>query len=124
MKKFKINGVEFCDFGTNNYSDGMHLVTAYPIENMSQFVTEVLQGAYPGIYLNPSADCSRNTEFFGVFGTKEQYEVLYKRQRDAQIASRVIFALGGPEAMLTTGDDRFHQVEAQVTESYKDWWLR
>jgi hypothetical protein len=124
MKKFKINGVEFCDFGTNNYSDGMHLVTAYPIENMSQFITEVLQGAYPGIYLNPSADCSGGTEFFGVYGTEEQYKTLYKRQRDAQIASRVIFALGGPEAMLTTGDDRFHQVKAQVTESYKDWWLR
>jgi len=124
MKTFKINGVIFNDFGANNYSDGMHLITAYPIEDMSQFVQDVLKGEYPGVFLNPSADCSHNTEFFGVFGTKEQYEVLYKRQRDAQIASRVIFALGGPEAMLTTGDDRFHQVKAQVTESYKDWWLR
>jgi len=124
MKKFKINGVEFCDFGTNNYSDGMHLVTAYPIEDMSQFVTEVLQGAYPGIYLNPSANCSGSTEFFGVYGTEEQYKVLYKHQRDAQIAVRTIDALGGPQRMLTAGGDRFYQVKAEVTESYKDWWLR
>lgn len=124
MKKFKINGVEFTDFGTNNYSDGMHCITAYPIEDMKQFCIDVLAGKYPGVFLNPSANCSGSTEFFGVYGTEEQYKTLYKRQRDAQIASRVIFALGGPEAMLTTGDDRFHQVKAQVTESYKDWWLR
>lgn len=123
MKTFKINGVVFNDFGANNYSNGMHLITAYPIDNMAQFVKDVLAGKYPGVFLNPSANCSHSTEFFGVWGTKEQYQELYKCQRDAQIAVRVIDALGGPHGMLTAGDARFHQVQTQVTESYKDWWL-
>ena len=31
METITINGVEFNDFGTNNYSEGMRLVTVYPM---------------------------------------------------------------------------------------------
>lgn len=67
MNTITINDVTFNDFGANNYSNGMHLVSAYPMpDNM---IKDVLAGKYPGIYLNPSAPC--NNEFFGVFGTPE-----------------------------------------------------
>ena len=84
MKKITINGVIFNDFGTNNYSDGMCLITT---EDHSVTVERVLKGDFPGVYLNPSAPCTKE-EFFGVYGTKEQYEKFYKNQREAQISKR------------------------------------
>lgn len=118
MKTLKINGVVFNDFGTNNYSNGMHLITAYPIDNMAQFVKDVLAGKYPGVFLNPSANCSHSTEFFGVWGTEEQYTVFAKQQRESQIASRIINYYGG-----VFFDDDFEKVKAEVEAAYKDWWL-
>ena len=127
MKKFKINGVVFCDFGTNNYSDGMHCITAYPIEDMEQFVKDILAGEYPGVYLNPSADCTGSSEFFGVWGTPEQYEVFVNHQRDSQISSRVINRYGDIQEFIwrTRQDPEEHQrITAEETANYKDWWLR
>lgn len=120
MKKFIINGVEFCDFGKNNYSDGMHCVTAYPVK--SEFYQEVLDGKYPGIFLNPSADCLGSIEFFGVWGTPEQYKEFYKHQRDSCIAKAVIEACGGPESMIKMDSKEFTIIKDACTARYHDWW--
>jgi len=120
MEKFTINGVEFCDFGENNYSCGMHLVSAYPVG--SEFFQDVLDGKYPGIFLNPSVDCSGNIEFFGVWGTPEQYKEFYKKQRDACIASAVIKACGGPDRMRDMDLKEFHIIKDACTARYCDWW--
>lgn len=120
MEKFTINGVEFCDFGENNYSCGMHLVSAYPVG--SEFFQDVLDGKYPGIFLNPSADCRGNIEFFGVWGTPEQYEEFYKKQRDACIASAVIKACGGPDSMRDMDLEEFRIIKDACTARYQDWW--
>lgn len=111
---FIINSVRFTDLGANNYSNGMHLVSAYPMpENMIQ---DVLAGKYPGIYLNPSAPCS--SEFYGVFGTPEQYEQFYKEQRKAQISKRIFDVIGfdGFKQNL------FNAAEKEAETNYKDWW--
>lgn len=111
MKKFILNGVEFCDFGPNNYSHGMHLVTAYPMpENI---ITDVLDGKYHGIYLNPSAPCT--DEFFGVFGTEEQYDAFREDQRKCQISCKMMPYLKVPL-------DEFHRLRAKFEREYKDWW--
>ena len=123
----KINGVVFNDFGPNNYSDGMHCITAYPIENMDQFVKDVLAGEYPGVFLNPSANCKSSSEFFGVWGTPEQYEVFVKHQRDSQIASRVIAHYGGDihefARRANYDPEEYELISKEETANYKDWWL-
>ena len=126
MKKFKINGVEFCDFGANNYSDGMHCITAYPIVNMAQFVQDVLSGEYPGVFLNPSVNCTGSSEFFGVWGTPEQYKVFVQHQRESQIACRVIARYGGHGELVRRANwdpEEYQQISAEESANYKDWWL-
>lgn len=114
MKIITINGVKFNDFGTNNYSEGMRLITVYPMpDNM---IEDVLNGKYPNVYLNPSAPC--DTEFFGVYGTSEQYEVFYSRQRKACIASRIL-----EEIDWDFNDPNYEEVKARVENDYIDWWL-
>lgn len=116
-RKMFINGIEFYNYGSNNYSDGMELVTAYPChEGMIQ---EVLDGKYPGVYLNPSAPC--HEEFFGVFGTERQYRELYKHQVDCQISKKMINEFGyedWPDPEITRA------FEKKLREEYKDWWKK
>lgn len=113
MDKFSINGVTFTDFGTNNYSDGMHLVSVYPMPD--NIVQDVLTGKYPGIYLNPSAPC--DNEFFGVFGTSEQYKKFYSHQRKAQIASQILEKIN-----FDFDDPHYHEIKVKIETNYKDWW--
>ena len=118
MKKIVINGVEFYDFGTNNYSNGMRLITCYPMpENMVQ---DVLAGKYEGVYLNPSARCGE--EFYGVLGTPEQYKEFKERQEDAQISGRIMSAAGGFDAFMHLPDNEYRKIEREVRSAYKNWW--
>ena len=113
MNTITINGVTFNDFGTNKYSDGMKLISVYPMPN--NIIQDVLEGKYPGIYLNPSAPCT--SEFFGVFGTEEQYAKFYSRQRKAQIASKLIEMLG-----WDLDHPQYKEIKEEITANYKDWW--
>jgi len=118
MKKIVINGVEFYDFGTNNYSNGMRLITCYPMpENMVQ---DVLAGKYEGVYLNPSARCGE--EFYGVLGTPEQYKEFRERQEDSQISSRIIEKAGGFYAFQHLPVEDYRRIEQEVRSAYKNWW--
>ena len=120
MEKTVINGVEFCNFGDNNYSDGMELITCYPMpENIVQ---DVLDGKYPGVYLNPSAPCGE--EFYGVLGTEEQYKEFYRHQRGSQVAKASINKLGGTKALYdkTIPVEKWEAAEAEAEKEYKDWW--
>ena len=119
MKKFTINGVEFNNFGPNNYSDGMELVT---VNNPSKdFVQRVLKGEFHGIYLNPSAP-SNDEEFFGVFGTKKQYSEFYKRQREAQIIELLIKKFGSWAQIAELDNEEFRRAKKEIESTYKDWW--
>lgn len=118
MKKIMINGVEFCDFGANNYTNGMHMITCYPMpENMIQ---DVLDGKYENVYLNPSACCGE--EFYGVLGTPEQYEQFRKRQEESQIAARSIEAAGGFYAFQNLPREEYLKIKQEVSSAYKNWW--
>ena len=113
MEKIKINGVKFNDFGENTYSDGMRCISLYPMpEGM---VEDVLAGKYPGVYLNPSAPCTK--EFFGVYGTSEQYEQLYSHQKECCIAARVMKLIN-----WDFSNPRYEEIAHQVKIEYKDWW--
>mgnify|MGYP003412077003 FL=1 len=113
MKTIEINGMEFTDFGANNYSCGMHLVSA-AMEN--DLIWKVLHRHYPGIYLNPSAPCDGDT-FYGVFGTEEQYAEFYKVQREAQIAKITFERLH-----VNYSDLDFYKAKQNATKCYFDWW--
>ena len=114
MEKITINGVEFNDFGTNNYSEGMRLITVYPMpENI---VEDVLNGKYHNVYLNPSAPCEN--EFFGVYGTPEQYEKFYSRQCKACKAEMVL-----EEIDWDFNNPKYYEIKDKVEREYKDWWL-
>lgn len=115
-----INGVNFHDFGTNNYSCGMSLVTS---TDSSITVEKVLKGEYPGIYLNPSAPCyvfgGEMAEFFGVYGTEEQYAEFYQKQREALISKKLIEGnfLNAPLPI-------YREAKERISNEYKDWWLK
>lgn len=113
MKTIIINNTEFVDFGANNYSYGMHLVSATMEKDL---IWKVLHGHYPGIYLNPSAPCDSNV-FYGVFGTEEQYVEFYKAQKDAQIAKMLFNKLHVNCSSLD-----FDKAKQNATACYFDWW--
>lgn len=118
MTTITINGVTFNDFGANNYSNGMHLISCYPMpENMVQ---DVLAGKFEGVYLNPSARCQY--EFYGLLGSAEQYEEVKKRQEEAQIASQVMSMAGGFAAMQKLPIEDWKRIEQEVRSAYKNWW--
>lgn len=118
MKKFVLNGVEFTNFGSNNYSNGMELITCYPMpENMVQ---RVLNGEFHGVYLNPSAPCG--AEFYGVFGTRDQYKELYERQKGAQIYKAIIDMLGGFDKLNKVSESEYQSAKEKAQREYKDWW--
>lgn len=114
MKKVIINGIEFINFGSNNYSEGMECVACdYPPKDL---VKQVRDRKIYGLWLNPSAPCS-DSEFFGVFGTEEQYKKFYERQRGAQIAKRLVDKFG-----LDNCPDNYKEERAKIEREYKDWW--
>lgn len=119
MKTITINGLTFNDFGVNEMSCGMHLITMTnpPVD----LVQQVINQAFAGVFLNPSAPCC-SSEFFGVWGTPEQYKDLYRKQKTAQIANRLISEFGWDpihdEDTLKLHDLR----KKKLITSYKDWW--
>lgn len=127
MEKFTYNGVEFCNFGSNNYSNGMECITCYPMPK--NFIRRVLNGEFHGIWLNPSANCSDETEFYGVFGTAEQYYgnnedgFLYK-QREAQIANKYFKLLGGYQLSRLASKEEQEIADSKARAEYVDWWSR
>ena len=112
MKKTIINGVEFSNFGENNYSCGMELITT----TASIIPQQVLNGEFPGVYLNPSAPWT-SEECFCVLGTPEQYKEFYQTQKDAQISKRLI-EQGGLGVSITV----YRELRNQIEEDYKNWW--
>lgn len=116
MEKIIINGVEFCNFGENNYTNGMKLITCYPAP--ANIVQDVLAGKYPNVWLNPSAKC--DSEFYGLLGSKEQYEKVYKEQRQAQIARKLLDRFGWDLANIDL--DLYNACEKEIITNYKDWW--
>ena len=124
MKKFTINGIEFNNFGPNNYSKGMELITTTRSQMnipMASLIERVLQGKFHGVYLNPSAPCNIE-EFFGVFGTEEQYEKFYREQKDCQVAQILIEKLGGMESLMAAPMDVYSKAREEAYNEYKDWW--
>lgn len=111
MNTITINGIEFNDLGTNNYSNGMRLVSIYPMpENI---VADVLAGKYPDLYLNPSSPC--DSEFYGVYGTPEQYKEFYNDQRKSQICNQII-------RTIDFDDPYYSEKVAEIESNYRDWW--
>ena len=118
MEKININGYEFCNFGENNYSHGMELITSTdrPTEILEK--VKLQEPGFENIWFNPSAPCN-DFEFFGVLGTEEQYKEFYEEQKASQISKKMIEAFGWnnwPDKEIT---DRY---EMKLLTNYKDWW--
>ena len=116
MEKFNIGGYEFCNFGSNNYSNGMELITSTdrPLEIIEKVKLQELEN----IWFNPSAPSS-DFEFFGFLGTKEQYEKTYKEQVNSQIAKEMCAKFGWSNWPSPEITDAY---EKNIRENYKDWW--
>lgn len=113
MQTIEVNGIKFNDFGTNNYSCGMRLISLYPMpEGM---VKDVLRGKYPNVYLNPSAPC--NEEFFGVYGEPKDYIAFYNLQKNSQISSELLRRIN-----WDFNHPQYREILSEIKENYKDWW--
>lgn len=136
MTTTTLKGIEFNNFGDNNYSEGMELVTVtnppkdlvQRVLNKEIFGTWVAPKKHEGhncvqktikyVFLNPSAPCC-DDEFFGLLGTIEQYQKVYKQQVDSQIAKHMVDKFGcrnWPEREITDA------YEEALRKGYKDWW--
>ena len=118
MEKINIAGYEFNNFGSNNYSNEMELITS--TDRPSEIVEKVKRKApgFENIWLNPSAPCS-TSEFFGFLGTEEQYKQVYRNQKKAQISKKMIDKFGWsnyPSPEITEA------YEGELFANYKDWW--
>ena len=122
MEKITINDVVFCNFGSNNYTCGMELVSSYPCD--PQIIEDVLLGRYSlgekQVFLNPSAPCGE--EFFGVLGTQEQYNEFYVNQKDAQISKMILDDLGGMSGLMSATREEYKAAKDKAEANYKDWW--
>lgn len=116
MKTTVVNGVEFINFGKNNYTNGAELV--YISEMPNGLVERILNGEFPDIHLNPSAPCG--PEFFGVLCPEEVYVEFLESQRACVIAKRVLAITGFSNVELEV----FQEAEDKVTAEYKDWWVK
>lgn len=118
MEKLIINSYTFNNFGENNYSNGMQLITS---TDRPQEILEKVKLQEPGfecVWFNPSAPCN-DSEFFGVLGTEEQYKEFYQNQRDSQISKKMIEKFGcnnWPAREITEA------YEDELIANYKDWW--
>lgn len=118
MEKLVINGYAFNNFGENNYSHGMELITS--TDRVEEIVKKVRlqEPGFENVWFNPSAPCN-SFEFFGVLGTEEQYKKFYEEQKASQIAKKMIEVFGWnnwPDKEIT---DRY---ETKLLANYKDWW--
>lgn len=120
-------GLEMTNFGTNNYSGGMELIYCYRKEgDVMSIVKKVLDGEMYGVWLNPSAKCTP-FEFYGLFGTQEQYKEMYTSLVDSCIATEVVSRFGSIDNYIKTSHKDckvINEVEQQVRSSYTDWWKR
>lgn len=118
MEKLVINGYTFNNFGENNYSNGMQLITSTdrPTEILEK--VKLQEPGFEYVWFNPSAPCN-DFEFFGVLGTKEQYEKTYKEQVNSQIGKAMCDKFGyknWPDKSITDA------YEDELRKNYKDWW--
>lgn len=118
MEKLVINGYTFNNFGENNYSNGMQLITSTdrPTEILEK--VKLQEPGFECVWFNPSAPCN-DFEFFGVLGTEEQYKEFYQNQRDSQISKKMIEKFGWnnwPDKEITDA------YEDELIANYKDWW--
>lgn len=118
MLTINIEGYEFCNFGKNNYSNEMELITS--TDRPSEILQKVKnkEPGFENIWLNPSAPCS-TSEFFGFLGTEEQYKQVYRNQKKTQISKKMIDKFGWsnwPSREITEA------YECGLLANYKDWW--
>ena len=121
MKKINIAGYEFCNFGSNNYSNGMELITSTDRPQEIIEKVKLQEPEFENIWFNPSAP-SNNEEFFGVLGTEEQYSEFYKRQREAQITELLIKKFGSWAQIAELDNEEFKEAKREIESTYKDWW--
>lgn len=125
MKQINMYGLDMTNFGANNYSGGMELIYCYRKEgDVMSIVKKVLNGEMYGVWLNPGAKCTP-FEFYGLFGTQEQYKEVYTSQVDLCIAKEVVSRFGGIDNYLKSSNEDWEvvrKVEQQIRGSYVDWW--
>lgn len=117
MEKLIIDGFEFNDFGANNYSEGMRLISAENSEELMEAYKRGLSIGECQVFYNPSAPCTKH-EFYGVFGLESDYQKFYKRQKEAQIAKKMLDKFGNRDVPIK----EWQAAEKEITDAYKDWW--
>ena len=118
MEKINIAGYEFNNFGSNNYSNGMQLITSTDRPKEILEKVKLQESGFEGVWLNPSAPCN-GFEFYGLLGTEEQYKQVYQEQKEAQISKKMIEKFGWnnwPDREITDA------YEDELIANYKDWW--
>lgn len=104
---------EIVNYGTNNLSCEMELVVV-----SADSLKEIIDS--PEYHLNPSAPGIHDGEIYAVKGTSEQYAEFYKRQRESQIAKRVMDRIHGDFSSVS--HEEYLKIEDEEEDNYQDWW--
>lgn len=114
MKKETINGVEYTNFGSNNYSRGMEAVTFDPKDITPEEVAKL-----PGFFLHPSLE-PNSCEIFALKGTTPQYLEFFKAVVDHEAAKYAISIFGlNPQSW-----DEFSETEQEFKDNFRPWFWK
>lgn len=112
MKKETINGIEYTNFGSNNYSCGLEAVTFDPKDISPEEVAKL-----PGFFLHPGLR-SDDYQVFALKGTFPQYLKFLKAVVDNEAAKHAVSKFGlSPESW-----EEFHKAEQEFRDNFKPWF--
>lgn len=112
MNKETINGIEYINFGSNNYSCGMEAVTFNPKDISPDEVAKL-----PGFFLHPGLEPNSH-EIFALKGTLSQYLEFFKAVVDSKATKYAVGIFGlNPQSW-----DEFRETEQRFKDRFKPWF--
>lgn len=112
MQKSTINGIEYTNFGSNNYSRGMEAVTFDPKDITPEEVAKL-----PGFFLHPGLKPNSH-EIYALKGTLPQYLEFFKAVVDSE-ATRYAVCI---HSLNPQSWDEFHETEQRFKDRFRPWF--
>lgn len=112
MNKETVNGIEYTNFGSNNYSRGMEAVIFDP-----KTITPEEVAKLPGFFLHPELE-PNSREIFALKGTLLQYLEFFKAVVDSEATKYAVSIFGlNPQSW-----DEFHETEQRFKDRFRPWF--
>lgn len=112
MNKETVNGIEYTNFGSNNYSRGLEAVSFDPKDITPEEVSKL-----PGFFLHPSLE-PNSCEIFALKGTFPQYLEFLKVVVDVKATEYAVSIFGlNPQSW-----DEFRETEQRFKDRFRPWF--